>query len=90
MSYLSAHLNTDTALRTGALELARDLGFWPLALGQAAAVMTANGIGCREYHSRLSEYQMRLADSGGAGDLRDLVRPGRWRSGRRICRARPG
>jgi tetratricopeptide (TPR) repeat protein len=73
MSYLSAHLNTDTALRTGALELARDLGFWPLALGQAAAVMTANGIGCREYHSRLSEYQMRLADSGGAGDLRDLV-----------------
>jgi tetratricopeptide (TPR) repeat protein len=73
MSYLSAHLQTDTALRTGALELTRDLGFWPLALGQAAAVMTANGIGCREYHSRLSEYQLRRADSGGAGDLRDLV-----------------
>ena len=73
MSYLSAHLHTDTALRTGALELTRDLGFWPLALGQAAAVITANGIGCREYHSWLAEYQIRLADSGGAGDLRDLV-----------------
>ena len=73
MSYLSAHLHTDTALRTGALELSRDLGFWPLALGQAAAVITANGIGCREYHSWLSEYQVRLAGSGGTGDLRDLV-----------------
>jgi len=48
MSYLSAQLHTDSALRTGALELARDLGCWPLALAQAAAVMIANGIGCRE------------------------------------------
>jgi len=72
MGYLSAHLHTDAALRTGALELATDLGFWPLALGQAAAVMTASGIGCREYRARLAEYQVSPARSG-AGDLQHLV-----------------
>lgn len=72
MGYLSAHLHTDAALRTGALELATDLGFWPLALGQAAAVMSANGIGCRDYHARLAEYQVAPARSGG-GDLQELV-----------------
>jgi len=73
MGYLSALLHTDAALRTGALELARDLGFWPLAMGQAAAVMTANGFGCREYQTRLTEYQAGLAGSGGPDDLRDLA-----------------
>ena len=89
MSYLSGHLHTDTSLRTGALELARDLGFWPLALGQAAAVMTANGIGCREYHARLTEYQAALAaGQGGAGDLRDLA-PAWWLAVRTADTAAP-
>jgi tetratricopeptide (TPR) repeat protein len=69
MGYLSAHLHTDAALRTGALELARDLAFWPLALGQAATVMTANGVGCRDYHARLTEYRASLGPSGELADL---------------------
>jgi len=60
MTYLSAQLNTDASQRTGALDLARELGFQPVPLAQAVAVMATLGIGCADYHARLAEYRMRI------------------------------
>ena len=60
----STKLEADRDQWTGALDLATDLGFLPIALAQAATLMAYSGIDCRQYRTRMAEWRQRL----GAGD----------------------
>lgn len=53
LSYLSARLNAEPDLWSGALDLATELGFLPVALAQAGAVVAEAAIDCREYLNRI-------------------------------------
>jgi tetratricopeptide (TPR) repeat protein len=55
LTYLSTKLHSDPDQWVGALELATELGFLPIALGQAGALMAETGIDCREYRSQIAE-----------------------------------
>ena len=55
LAYLSARLTDYPEQRSEALDLGQDLDGLPLGLAQAAAVMSANRLSCREYRGRLGE-----------------------------------
>ena len=55
LAYLSSRLTDFPEQRAEALDLGADLDGLPLALGQAAAVMSLNRLSCREYRGRLGE-----------------------------------
>ena len=55
LAYLGARLTDFPDQRADALDLGADLDGLPLALAQAAAVMTVNRLSCREYRGRLGE-----------------------------------
>jgi tetratricopeptide (TPR) repeat protein len=73
LACLSAQQYTDASQRAGALDLASDLDFQPVALGQAVAVMTELGTGCGEYRSRLAEHRQRTASPRTAGQQSALA-----------------
>jgi tetratricopeptide (TPR) repeat protein len=50
-SYLSERLSADPDKRHGAIELAHDLGFEPVALTHASAVINCSPQSCREYRT---------------------------------------
>lgn len=66
MAYLSGQLRADPDQWIGGLDLAAELGFLPVALSQAAAVMVSAGLDCRQYRARVAERKQRIADSGAA------------------------
>jgi tetratricopeptide (TPR) repeat protein len=66
MNYLSTRLHTDPDQWIGGLDLASDLGFLPIALAQAAALMADAGIDCREYRTRIADRRQRLGADAGA------------------------
>ena len=97
LNYLSGRLTTDPDQRSGAIDLAGELGCEPAALAQAAAVIISSGIRCREYRDYFAQRRAQLA-AAGAGPLPaaavDLERcrqstPGSWRRsgepGRCLC-----
>jgi tetratricopeptide (TPR) repeat protein len=55
LAYLSSRLTDFPDQRTEALDLGLDLNGLPLALAQAAAVMTVNRLSCRDYRGQLGE-----------------------------------
>ncbi len=55
LAYLSARLTDFPGQRVEALDLGEDLDGLPLALAQAAAVMSVSRLSCREYRGRLGE-----------------------------------
>jgi tetratricopeptide (TPR) repeat protein len=61
LAYLFARLQVDPGQRAGALDLATELGFGPVALAHAGAVMAATGLDCRDYHARFTERRQALA-----------------------------
>src|SRR5690242_1478468 len=61
LAYLSARLTDFPDQRAEALELGADLDGLPLALAQAAAVMTLNRLRCREYRGRFGERREHMA-----------------------------
>jgi tetratricopeptide (TPR) repeat protein len=61
LAYLSIRLHTDPGQLAGALELADGLGFLPIALGLAGAVMAETGLTCHQYLERVTERRGRLA-----------------------------
>ena len=65
LNYLTAKLSEDPDQRIGALNVAEDLGYLPLALAQAAATMTDRGLDGRQYRVHFAERQRRLADAAG-------------------------
>ncbi|HEY7361362.1 MAG TPA: FxSxx-COOH system tetratricopeptide repeat protein, partial [Streptosporangiaceae bacterium] len=64
LAYLSTRLQADRDQWTGALDLATDLGFLPIALAQAGTLMAYTGIDCREYRTRMTDWRQRLAGIG--------------------------
>lgn len=62
LCYLDQKLGGDAALLHEAPELARDLGWLPLALAQAAAYILDRGLNCAEYRERLADQKRALAD----------------------------
>jgi tetratricopeptide (TPR) repeat protein len=68
LSYLAARLSEDAGLRAGALDLATDLGFLPLPLAQAAAVVADSRTDCRGYRARLADRARQLPVAGAAPD----------------------
>jgi tetratricopeptide (TPR) repeat protein len=63
MAYLSASLRTDPGQRTGALDLATELGFEPAPLSLAAAAMASTGLDCQRYLAYFSERRQALSRS---------------------------
>jgi tetratricopeptide (TPR) repeat protein len=61
LSYLSSKLHADPDQWIGALDLAGDLGYLPIALAQAAALMADTGLDCRQYRARVADRMQRLA-----------------------------
>jgi tetratricopeptide (TPR) repeat protein len=60
LAYLSTKLQADRDQWTGALDLAADLGFLPIALAQAGTLIAYTGIDCRDYRTRMAEWRQHL------------------------------
>jgi tetratricopeptide (TPR) repeat protein len=68
LGYLSARLSEDAGMRAGALDLATDLGFLPLALGQAAAVVADSRTDCRSYRAAFADRAQQMPTAGAGQD----------------------
>ena len=66
VSYLSERVSADPDKRHGAIELAHDLDFEPVALAQASAVIASSPLSCREYRASFRRRRDQLAESAGA------------------------
>jgi tetratricopeptide (TPR) repeat protein len=64
--YLSERLSSDPDKRHGSIELAQDLGFEPVALAHAAAVIASSPLSCREYRANFVRRWEQLAQSRNA------------------------
>ena len=64
LGYLSGRLTTDPDQRSGAIDLAGELGCEPAALAQAAAVIISTGIRCREYRDYFTGRRAQPAAGG--------------------------
>jgi tetratricopeptide (TPR) repeat protein len=64
-TYIRAGVDRD--LWAKALDLVDDLGCFPLGLGQAAAVMASEQLGCHEYRGRLSQRKAKLTGQWAQG-----------------------
>jgi hypothetical protein len=76
LGYLTEWLRTEPDHRIGAPDLATEMGFLPIALGQAAAVMTGADLGCREYRTLLAERKSQL--TAGSGDTYASIATAAW------------
>ena len=66
LTYLSDRLTTDPDQRSGAIDLAGELGGEPVALAQASAVIASSGMPCRDYRHYFVQRRAQLeAASGG-------------------------
>lgn len=63
LGFLSTKLHADPDQWIGALDLATELGFLPIALAQAGALMADTGIDCREYRNRIVDGRRQLQGS---------------------------
>ena len=68
MNFLTARLYVDPSQRIGALDMAEDLGCWPVAVVQAAAVVASSGLDCRAYQRIFAERRAALGLSGADRD----------------------
>jgi tetratricopeptide (TPR) repeat protein len=66
IGYLNGRLEADPDKRLGAIELARDLDFEPVAMAQASAVIANSPLSCREYRAHFVRRREQLAESAGA------------------------
>jgi tetratricopeptide (TPR) repeat protein len=66
LNYLSAKLHAEPDQRVGAVDLAIELDFLPIALAQAGALIAEAGIDCREYRSRIVGRPQRPASQAAA------------------------
>ena len=65
LNYLTARLAADPDTRAGAADLAQDLGYQPLALAQASAVIASSALSCREYRDIFARRRKELAEAAG-------------------------
>jgi tetratricopeptide (TPR) repeat protein len=66
LNYLSGKLHAQPDQRVGAVDLAIELDFLPIALAQAGALIAEAGIDCREYRARIVGRQQRPANQAAA------------------------
>jgi len=66
INYLNGRMSADPDKRHGAIELAQDLDFEPVALTQASAVIANSPLSCREYRTHFVRSREQLADSSSA------------------------
>jgi tetratricopeptide (TPR) repeat protein len=66
LAFLSASLRADPGQRTGALDLATELGFEPAPLSLAAAAMASTGLDCQRYLGYFSERRQALGLAAGS------------------------
>jgi tetratricopeptide (TPR) repeat protein len=64
INYLAGQLTTDPDHRSGALDLAADLGCEPAALAHAASVIAGTDLTCRDYRRVFAQWRERLAAAG--------------------------
>jgi len=67
LGFLTTRLFEDTAQRNGALDLAETLGCLPIALAQAAALVSDARIDCRDYRSQYGERRQAMRIGPDAG-----------------------
>lgn len=67
LGFLTARLFEDTAQRNGALDLAETLGCLPIALGQAAALVSDARLDCRDYRGQYGQRRQAMGISPDAG-----------------------
>ena len=66
LGYLSGRLTTDPDQRSGAIDLASELGCEPVPLAQAGAVIVSSGMRCREYRDYFVQRRTQLLAADGA------------------------
>ncbi len=76
LNYLTARLSEDPDQRIGALDVAEDLGYLPVALAHAAATIADRRLDCRQYRIRFADRKQRLA--GGATTEHGLTVAATW------------
>ena len=64
-SYLTGRLPADPDKRLGAADLVADLGYEPLALAQAGAVIASSALSCRDYRDYFARRREQLTEAGG-------------------------
>jgi tetratricopeptide (TPR) repeat protein len=66
ITYLNGRLSADPDKRLGAIELAENLDFEPVALTQASAVIASSPLSCGEYQAHFVRSREQLAEASGA------------------------
>jgi tetratricopeptide (TPR) repeat protein len=66
LNYLSARLHAEPDQWIGAIDLAIELDFLPIALAQAGALIAEAGIDCREYRARIVGRRQRPSNQAAA------------------------
>jgi tetratricopeptide (TPR) repeat protein len=65
LSYLMGRLTADPDQRLGAIDLVHDLGYEPLALAQASAVIASSALSCRDYRDHFIRRRDQLTEATG-------------------------
>ena len=65
LSYLMNRLTADSGQHRGAAGLAQDLGYEPLALAQASAVITSSALSCSDYGDQFASRREQVAEAAG-------------------------
>jgi tetratricopeptide (TPR) repeat protein len=73
LGFLSVSLRGDPDQRIGAVDLAKDLGFLPVTLGQAAACIAETGMDCRHYRARWAERGQHPALAAAGGEVTGMA-----------------
>ncbi|HEY2575453.1 MAG TPA: tetratricopeptide repeat protein [Streptosporangiaceae bacterium] len=66
LNYLMGRLTGDPDQRLGGIDLIEKLGYDPLALAQAAAVISSSTQSCRDYQDQFMQRRLQLAGQGGS------------------------
>ncbi len=66
IGYLNGRLEADPDKRLGAIELARDMDFEPVALAQASTVIASSPLSCLEYRAHFVRRREQLAEAASA------------------------
>ncbi len=65
LSYLIGRLTADPDQRLGAIDLVQDLGYDPLALAQASAVIASSVLSCRDYRDYFTRRREHMTQAAG-------------------------
>ena len=73
LSYLTERLSANRGQRLGALDLVNAVGFEPIALTQASAVIASSAMSCHDYQDNFVRWREQLTESSGAVPLASAV-----------------